>query len=490
MPSDRNRQLNTGRTQATAKETPIGASHDRKRVLVIGAGPAGLAAAHELTRLGMSPHVLEGLSLVGGLARTEERSGYRFDIGGHRYLTRMPEIQQLWHDMLGPDLLTVERQSRIYYRGRYFRYPLQARDTLTNLGPWESARIVASYLRAQIAPPAQEHTFEQWVTRRFGARLYKTFFKTYTEKVWGIPCSELRADWAAQRIRGLSLATAVVGALGLGGNVKSLADRFYYPRLGSGMMWERFADVVRAEGGQVSLRSRVTRLVRDGARINHLVVNGAAGELRLPCDAVISSMPLDDLVAALTPAPPASVLAAARRLRHRAFIIVQCALNRPGIFPYHWIYVHDPAVQVGRIQNFGNWSPALVPSPGKTSLGLEYFCSQGDELWSLADGELIELASRELETLGMAERGWIEDATVVRHAKAYPIYDETYRECVDTIRGYLGEIENLQTIGRSGMHRYNNLDHSMLTGILAARNLAGASRDLWEVNADHGTEVG
>ncbi len=456
--------------------------------LIIGAGPAGLAAAHELIRLGLTPHVIEGLSRPGGLSRTEEHAGYRFDLGGHRFLTQMPEIGRLWEEMLGPDLLTVHRQSRIYYGGRFFRYPLQAWDTFARLGPVETARILASYVQTRLAPPDGDDTFEEWVTRRFGARLYETFFKTYTEKVWGMPCSELRADWAAQRIKGLSLVTAVINALGLGSRAKTLSDHFLYPRLGPGMMWERFADQVVTAGGQVSLHSRVLELVRTGSRIDHLVVQNSGGQQTLPCPRLISSMPLDELVMSLKPSPPAEVQAAAQRLRHRAFVIVQVAIDRPSLFPYHWIYVHDPSVIVGRIQNFGNWSAELLPDPCKSSLGLEYFCSEGDEIWSLSNAELIDLAGRELHALGLADPAWIEDATAVRHPKAYPIYDETYRQSVETIRAYLRGIENLQTIGRSGMHRYNNLDHSMMTGILAARNLVGEQHDLWEINADHEEE--
>ena len=459
-----------------------------ENTLIIGAGPAGLAAAHELIRHGVTPHVIEGLARPGGLSRTEEHAGYRFDLGGHRFLTRMPEIGRLWHEMLGPDLLKVYRQSRIYYGGRFFRYPLQAWDTFSRLGPVESARILASYVQTRLSPPDGDDTFEQWVTRRFGARLYETFFKTYTEKVWGIPCNELRADWAAQRIKGLSLVTAVISALGLGSSAKTLSDHFLYPRLGPGMMWERFAAEVTAAGGQVSLHSRVREVVCKGSHIDHLIVQNSTEHQRLSCSRLISSMPLDDLVASLTPSPPAEVQAAAQRLRHRAFAIVQVAIDRPALFPYHWIYVHDPDVRVGRIQNFGNWSRELLPNPEKSSLGLEYFCSEGDDIWSLSDSELIALASRELHTLGLTDPRWIEGGTVVRHSKAYPIYDETYRKSVATIRAYLSGIENLQTIGRSGMHRYNNLDHSMLTGILAARNLVGERHDLWEINADHEDE--
>lgn len=476
-------------SQTGSEVDAMTAGADRDRVVVIGAGPAGLAAAHELVHLGRQPHVLEALPRVGGLARTEEHRGYRFDLGGHRFLTRMPEIQRLWETMLGPDLITVQRQSRIYYGGRFFRYPLQAWDTFTKLGPWESGRILASYVRTRLSPPGQDHTFEEWVTRRFGARLYRTFFKTYTEKVWGIPCSELRADWAAQRIQGLSLVTAVAGALGLGTNAKTLADQFLYPRLGPGMMWERFADAVAREGGTVTLGARVRQMVCEGGRISHLIVQEGGSERRVACDAVISSMPLDELVATLRPVAPRPVLAAAQRLRHRAFAIVQLAIDRPAIFPYHWIYLHDPQVQVGRIQNFGNWSRDLLPSPDKSSLGLEYFCSQGDGIWERSDDELIALACRELCSLGLAEPGWIEDGVVVRHAKAYPVYDEDYGSNVQTIREHLAQITNLQTVGRSGMHRYNNLDHSMLTGILAARNLGGARHDLWQVNADHAVQV-
>jgi protoporphyrinogen oxidase len=285
------------------------------------------------------------------------------------------------------------------------------------------------------------------------------------------------------------LVTAALSALGLGSRAKTLADRFLYPRLGPGMMWERFAELVDKAGGQVTLNARVRRVVCEGTRISHLIVQEGGSERRIACDAVISSMPLDDLVRRLEPTSPRPVLAAARRLRHRAFAIVQLAIDRPALFAYHWIYLHDPQIKAGRIQNFGNWSADLVPSPEKSSLGIEYFCSQGDEIWTRSDDELIELACRELCTLGLAEPGWVEDGVVVRHAKAYPIYDEDYAANVRTIRQHLAKITNLQTVGRSGMHRYNNLDHSMLTGILAARNLSGAQHDLWQVNADHTDQV-
>ncbi|MCX7823933.1 MAG: NAD(P)/FAD-dependent oxidoreductase [Verrucomicrobiae bacterium] len=456
----------------------------KRSTIIIGAGPAGLTAAYELARRGHRLAVLEKSNQVGGIARTETYKGYRFDIGGHRFHTKVGEVQRLWREMLGPDLRRTARLSRIFYDGRFFHYPIDAWDTLRNLGVVESVRIAASYLKAKLVPHAQEETFEEWVIHRFGRRLYETFFKTYTQKVWGIPCSMIRADWAAQRIMGLSLMTAVVNAtLGTGKN-RSLIKEFDYPLLGPGMMWERFKEAVEQRGGRVCLGAETVLLRREGARIKSVTVRTAAGTQEMAADHFISSMPLGELIGRLDPPPPARVLEAARGLKHRDFILVGLIIARAELFPDNWLYIHTPDVRVGRIQNFKNWSAAMVPDPRKTGLGMEYFCTEGDDLWTRTDAGLIGLATGELVHLGLAHADEIEDGIVIRQPKAYPVYDTDYRKNLQVIQEFVATLTNLQTIGRNGLHRYNNQDHSMLTALLAVRNLEGESHNLWDVNTE------
>ncbi|MBI5397564.1 MAG: NAD(P)/FAD-dependent oxidoreductase [Verrucomicrobia bacterium] len=452
--------------------------------LIIGAGPAGLTAALELVRRGARVTVLEKLDKVGGLARTEFYKGYRFDIGGHRFYTKVGEVEALWRQMLGADFRRTRRLSRIYYRHHFFNYPLEPLDALMKLGLWESLRIGLSYLKAKLTPHRPDETFEQWVTHRFGARLYETFFKSYTEKVWGIPCHKIRADWAAQRIKGLSLRTAVVNAVFGTNNTKSLIQEFDYPPLGPGMMWERFQQTIEAAGSEVRLRTETVKLAHDGRRVTRLTTRREGEATEMAADHFISTMPLPELIAALDPPPPAHVLAAARGLKHRDFILVGLIVNRAELFPDNWLYVHSPDVTVGRIQNFKNWSAAMVPDPRKTSLGMEYFCTRGDALWGRTDAELVALAKADLARLGLAEPDEVEDGAVIRQLDAYPVYDADYHRHLETLRDYLLGFENLQTIGRSGLHRYNNQDHSMLTGMLAARNIAGGRHDVWSVNTE------
>ncbi len=453
-------------------------------VVVIGAGPAGLTAALTLAHAGVPVMVCEAGDRVGGIARSESYKGYRFDVGGHRFLTKVPEIEALWRDWLGDELLTVHRQSRILYDRRFFDYPLRLPNVLGNLGPLESARIVGSYARACLSPVRPEQSFADWVTNRFGDRLYRTFFKTYTEKVWGVPCDVIRADWAAQRIRGLSLTRAVSHAVFGRTDTTSLAGSFLYPRLGPGQMWERAADLVVAAGGEVVLNASVERLHHRGGEIRAVTVRRDHGTVDVPARAVISTMPLPALVSALLPSLPAAAVHAASRLTYRDFLIVVLIVAQADMFPDNWIYVHSPDVGVGRIQNFKNWSPALVPDPTRTSVGMEYFCDAGDAIWRSADDELVRLAARELQQIGLASGDTVEDGCVLRQRRAYPVYDAAYREHVDSVRTALGTIHNLQTTGRNGMHRYNNQDHSMLTGLLAARNLLGERHEIWDVNTE------
>jgi len=456
------------------------------RHVVIGAGPAGLTAARELAQQGRSVVVLEQAAIVGGLARTESYKGFHFDMGGHRFFTKVDEVQKIWQQVLGSDFLRRPRLSRIYYDGRFFHYPLKPLNALAGLGLWRALLVVLSYLRWQLFPYKEERTFEQWVTNRFGRRLFLTFFKTYTEKVWGIPCSELRAEWAAQRIKDLSLRSAVVAMfVKPRTTIKTLIEEFDYPRLGPGMMWRATADEIRRAGGEVRLGAEVTEIRRTGRRVDGVVVTGPRGEEPVRGDQFLSSMPVTALVLRLSPPAPDAVREAARRLTYRDFLTVCLIVDRPDPFPDNWIYVHSPEVKVGRIQNFRSWSPDMVPDPTKASLGLEYFCSEGDALWTMADAELIRLGKEELERIGLARASEISDGCVFRVPKAYPVYDADYREHLDTVRGFVDGLENLQTIGRNGLHRYNNQDHAMLTGLLAVRNLEGGARhDLWSVNTE------
>ncbi len=457
------------------------------RVLVLGAGPAGLTAAYQLSKEGVSVTVLEADDVVGGISRTAEYQGYRFDIGGHRFFTKIKPVEDLWYEILGDEFISVPRMSRIHYNGKYFDYPLKAMNALSGLGLIEACRIMLSYFRWHWRPYPVEENFEQWVTNRFGRRLYEIFFKTYTEKVWGMPCTELRAEWAAQRIQGLSLAKAILSATALtrrSTDIKTLIHEFQYPRLGPGQMWEACRDRVVEMGNSVLMRHRVTALEVEQGSVRAVRAVTPDGERRFEADHVISSLPLRNLVDAFDPAPPAPVLEAARGLGYRDFLVVALMIEREDLFPDNWIYIHTPGVQVGRIQNFNNWSRAMVPVPGMTCLGLEYFCFEGDGLWSRPDPDLIAQAATELEALGLARATEVRDGAVIRMPKAYPVYDSAYRRHLDTIRDAIDPISNLHTVGRNGMHKYNNQDHSMLTAMMAVWNMLGASHDIWQVNTD------
>ncbi len=455
--------------------------------MVVGAGPAGLTAAYLLAKRGTRVTVLEADSVVGGISRTAQYRGYRFDIGGHRFFTKIEPVDALWREILGDQFISVPRLSRIHYGGKFFDYPLKAGNALRGLGLWNAMMIVLSYAWSHVRPYPVEDNLEQWVSNRFGKRLYRIFFKTYTEKVWGIPCTEIRAEWAAQRIQGLSLAKAILNAASLqkrSAGIKTLINEFQYPRLGPGQMWEMATKRIVEMGGEVLLGHEVTRLeIRDGRAVAAWT-RSPKGERRIAAAHVISTMPLRHLVRSLEPAAPQHIIDAGAGLNYRDFLTVALMLDQETVFPDNWIYIHTPGVKVGRIQNFNNWSRAMVPDPGKTCLGLEYFCFEGDGLWTSRDEDLVALAGRELAELGLADATRVFDGCVVRMPKAYPVYDSAYGAHLATVRSHIDPIANLHTVGRNGMHKYNNQDHSMFTAMMTVANMLGASHDVWAVNTD------
>ncbi len=461
---------------------------DPSGIVIIGAGPAGLTAAYELARHGRGGIILEADTVVGGIARTVERDGYRFDIGGHRFFTKVTQIEKLWDEMLGEPMLDRPRMSRIYYGQKFYDYPLKAGNALKNMGLFNAAACMASYGWARLNPNPNPKNYEEWVTNQFGAKLFNMFFKSYTEKVWGIPCREIGADWAAQRIKGLSLGEAVRNAMfgqKKGGIVKTLIDTFRYPRLGPGQLWEACAKTLQTRGWEIRMQTRAQSIAIEGGRIRSVTAQSRDGRVEeLPASHVFSSMPLRTLLQVMTPPPPANVMTAANQLSYRDFLTVVLILDNPKVFPDNWIYIHAPEVRMGRIQNFKSWSPEMVPDPTKSCLGLEYFVNEGDDLWSMKDEDLVQLGYRELSQIGLAN-GALVRGYVVRMPKAYPVYDTGYQDRLNTIRSFVDAIPNLYCIGRNGQHRYNNQDHSMATAIIAARNVAlGEHRDPWAVNED------
>jgi len=464
-------------------------------VVIIGAGPAGLTAAYELTKAGRASTVLEADDTVGGISRTVERDGWRFDIGGHRFFTKVPEVEALWHEILpDEDFLMRPRMSRIYYRGKYYDYPIKPLNALRNLGPVEAVRCVASALWVRVRPPKQQKTLEDYIVANYGRRLFDHFFKTYNEKVWGVPASELSADWGAQRIKGMSIFDAIwepirarfAGRRSGAKQVTSLIEEFQYPKYGPGMMWEVCTEKVQAAGSKVVFDTRVERITHEDGRAVAVHARTGDGDLvEYPTEHVISSMPFPQLLKAMDPAPPAEVLRAADDLGFRDFLTVALVVPEEAGFPDNWIYIHSPDVKVGRIQNFGSWSPYMVKD-GRTCLGLEYFVFEGDDLWTSSDDELIARATRELGVLGLVDPSKVETGYVVRQPKAYPVYDDVYTENVAVLNGWLtANTPNVHPVGRNGMHKYNNQDHSMLTAMLTVQNILGKGpHDIWAVNVD------
>ena len=470
--------------------TALGAD---RRVTVVGAGPAGLTAAYLLSQRGWPVTVLEAdPRYVGGIARTIEHAGYRFDVGPHRFFSKAARVEALWDELLPDDMLTIDRRTRIQYRGRFFNYPLSAPEAFARLGAWESARAAVSYLGARCFPVREPRSFADWVSNQFGPRLFEIFFRTYTEKVWGMDCRDISADWAAQRIKGLSLGTALWNALrprraNGSAAIRSLIETFRYPRLGAGMMWEAAARRTRAQGGVVRLGCRVVGLAYDDARREWTTtyVDGDGAPQALRSAHVVCSAALGDLALLLT--PPLHARAHATALRYRDLVTVMLFATDRQRFADHWLYIHDPDVRVARIQNVRAWSPALIADPAMNAFGLEYFCFAADAIWQRRDADLIALATSELVRLSLAEAGDVTGGYVIRQPRAYPVYDGDYRRHVEVLRGEIAtRYPNLHMVGRNGMHKYNNQDHAMMTAMLTVDALVGDGprRDPWQVNED------
>jgi protoporphyrinogen oxidase len=469
----------------------------KTHVAIIGAGPAGLTAAYLLRKNDVDVTVLEAdPEYVGGISRTATYKGFHFDIGGHRFFSKSKAVEDFWSEILPDDMLVRPRSSRIFYDGKFFSYPLRAFEALIKLGLVRSILCVLSWLRAKMIPVRNPRNFEDWVSNQFGRRLFNTFFKSYTEKVWGMSCTEISADWAAQRIKGLSLGSAIKNALfpqrqekDPSKVIKTLINSFRYPRRGPGMMWETCAQKTAAMGGRIEMGCRVVGLDYDsvnetwGVRFKD---QEGRGQL-LQAEHVISSAPMRELVNGIRPEVSDKAKEAADSLKYRDFLTVMLILKNRNKFEDNWIYIHDPSVKVGRIQNFRSWSPEMVPDPGKACYGLEYFCFEHDGLWDSSDADLLGLARRELIQIGLAESDDVLDGCVVRQKKAYPIYDDGYAANVTTIREELEtRYPNLHLVGRNGMHKYNNQDHAMMTAMLCVENILADIRlyDLWRVNQD------
>ena len=455
------------------------------KILIIGAGPAGLTAAWEAEKLGIKTLVLEGDKEVGGISRTVERNGWRFDIGGHRFFTKVDEVYKIWDEILGSDdFLLRPRMSRIYYKQKFYDYPLKASNALFNLGIFEAIRCVLSYFYVRIRPPKNQDNFENWVAARFGWRLYNIFFKTYTEKVWGVDATKIGSDWASQRIKNLSLMKAILNAFQInksGEIITTLIDKFKYPKYGPGMMWETAYKKLLDKGHEIKLNKRIVEISKED---DHYLVTTKDGE-QFKADNILSSMPLAHLPKTIMPSPSKEVLNSGENLKFRDFLSVALVINEEDAFPDNWIYIHEPGVKVGRVQNYGSWSPFMVKE-GKTCLGLEYFVNIGDELWSMEDEKLIALATDELEKLSLIKKDSSLEGYVVRMPKAYPVYDLNYSKNIENIADWLSkEHKGIHPIGRNGMHRYNNQDHSMMTAVKSVRNIVlNEVNDIWKINVE------
>jgi protoporphyrinogen oxidase len=457
------------------------------RIAVIGAGPAGLACAYQLTKAGVKTDLYEAGGAVGGLARSFSLWNQTVDLGPHRFFSRDPRVNKLWLEVVGRDYLMVDRLTRILYNNKLYQYPLKPIDVVGKLGAAETARSLLSYLREKIVPETPgdgEETFESWVVRRFGRRLYEIFFKTYSEKLWGIPCSELDTDFAVQRIKRFSLFEALKAAFSIenGNTHRTLVDRFAYPDEGTGMVYERMASYVSEKGGNIYLNTPVRRVINVGREVSGIEFKDGRTEAY---DHIVSTMPLTLLVLGLEGAGE-DVIASAKSLRFRNTILVYLNVQSENLFPDNWIYIHSPQLRVGRITNFRNWSPRLYGGEESSILALEYWCDEADEFWLREDDGLIELGKKELADAGLVRPDAITGGYVYRINKCYPVYRSGYKKVLKPIEDYLGGMTGLTVIGRYGSFKYNNQDHSILMGILAADNIvSGAGNNLWAINMDY-----
>ena len=461
--------------------------------VVMGAGPGGLCSAYVLSKAGMPAVVLEKAPFVGGLARTirrqTEHGEFKFDIGGHRWFTKNDELNELFREVVADELLWVNRISRIYFDGRYVDYPLKISNALKAIGPITSARAMADYARTRATRrvrPRPVVSMEDAYIDQFGPTLYKLFFQRYSEKVWGLPCDQMSGDWVSQRSKGMSLLTAVKDAVVPSkGKVVSLIDEFMYPKYGFGRFSERMADAVTAMGNQIRLGTGVERVHREGNRVVAVTVGTDGATERMEGENFISSIPLTLLAKIVDPPPPADVLAAADKLTFRNIITVNLMLKKRQVTPDTWLYVHDRNILFGRFHEPKNWSPAMVPGDEYTSLVIEYFCSFGDHIWGMTEEQLVEQTIKHLaEDMRFIHRDEVIGGFTVRAPRAYPAYVIGYQEPLERIKAFVDELENLQIIGRYGTFRYNNTDHSIETGLLAAKNILGERHDLDRVNAD------
>ena len=458
-------------------------SSKKNKALIIGAGPAGLTAGIELLKTGnFEATVLERDNVIGGLARTTEYRGCRYDIGPHHFITSSEKIEKWWKDLMTGDFLEHKRFTRIYYNNHFFNYPLEPLNVLEGLSLWECLRCMVSYIRYRLFPIKKVRSFQDWVTNKFGYHLFSIFFKTYTEKVWGIECSQISSDWAAQRISGFSLSKAIFfaffGRFYKKNKPRTIRDDFYYPSKGAGTLWEKAATSLQSfEGGQVHLNQDVVSLEHDGKKIiavhaqDKRSTSGVQTLVRYDADYFFSTMPLRTLIKSLDPLPAEAIINAANSLQYRGLITVNLIVNKTAICPDHWLYVHEKKVKMGRIGNMNNFSMGMVDHPNHTALSLEYFAFVGEAFWLKTEQELVEIAKLELEKIGLLKADEVLDGMVMKTAEAYPLYDEHYKEHLSTVLNYLGTFSNLELMGRNGLHRYNNMDIAMLSAISAVDNV-------------------
>jgi protoporphyrinogen oxidase len=451
---------------------------NKEKAVVIGAGPAGLTAGAELLKTGKyEVSIIERDNCVGGLSRTTDYKGYKFDFGPHHFITNDPDIEKWWLDVMGDEFLKHKRFTRIYYKKRFFHYPLEAWNVIRGLKLAECFKCVFSYIKQRLFPIKNVRSFEDWVVNRFGRRLFSMFFESYTEKLWGIPCNKISSDWAAQRIKGFSLSSAIFyaffGRWFKKNAPRTLRDDFYYPPQGAGQLWDRVADsVVKYEGGNIHCNENVVNIIHINNRIKSVITRNDESVVKeYNGDHVLSTMSLKALIEALSPSAPPLVYKASQSLIYRALILVNLIVDRKNVIPDHWLYIHDKDVEMIRIDNMNNFSKEMVVDQNHTSLGLEYFLSTEDDLWKASDEELIKQGALELEKLGIARADEVIDGMVLRSSEAYPVYDEHYQTNLGMVRSYLASFSNLHLMGRNGLHRYNNMDLAMLSAIEAVEEV-------------------